>query len=508
MNSIELAPQKLFPLISAEKWQKASAELSKHLKDFGNDNTIFNDAIGCSYKNNQYLKMSIKRVIIKDCRFSNCEFIMCASTGSTYKNTYFKNCYFTDSNFQFTDFSQSTFIYKESINTIRSKPEIIGSNFSYSNFDSTKLMNINLMSSTFTGSSFINSFLDNCVIESCTFEETNFEKATLKNMDIENINIEFADFYDSSFENVSIPLMQIHYTFGGLIYFFENKGLTLRTDDSNNIKKQINKSEYLELLPSLEIYFQKMNEYFPLANIYLAKKEFEKFDITIRLGIKVAIMNKNIRQLINITKLAKKSNILSAEELKNLYYEIIELIYSNYYDTNFFYTFTSKINIIQSTLLNYKESTKVISLRFVLERKNNLLSETECLTGVISELQNSLISSGNNIKWNKVIISRNTPLDFTINFDVTHLSSTLQFIMALCGIFFASTEVTKRIESILEKRKKKKKIKDDKINLKRLNPDLKKYGEITNISITNNYNIYISSDKDINQSLIKKLQED
>lgn len=508
MKIKESEPKGLFPIISNEQWENATNELSKHLQDYGNDNSIFNDALGCSYEGNHYIKMSLKRVIIKNCKFSECEFNMCASTGSIFNDTLFNDCNFIDSNFQFCDFLGSSFNNEKTKDAEGSNSNIIGVNMSSCNFNSTKFVKVKMASSTFTDSSFKDAEIECCKIDACTFQGATFENAQFRNMDIDNINIEYADFYTTIFKDTTIPLMQIHYTLGGLEYFFEKDGLHLRSSNPNNLSKKISKNEYIELLPSLEVYFKKMGEYFPLANIYLATKDYEKFKETVKFGIQIAIHNKKYRDILFTVKLARKSKIFSIKELKDIYYEIVELVFSSSQDKGFINRFLGIINEIRNLLLDTQEVNKSLALRFILVKKNNKLLEGECISGIISELEQFSKSFISRVKWNRILIGRNTPLDFTISYDISNINNTLQFILALSGLFLASASLTLKIEKLLTKHKRRKvESKGNKfINKSKFN--MSKFGTIKQVSITNNYTIYINSEKEVKRLITRIFPED
>lgn len=508
MNIGESETKGLLPIVSNEQWENAANELSKHLQDFGNDRSIFNDALGCSYAGHHYIKMSLKRVIIKQCIFSECEFNMCASTGSTFNETVFKDCNFIDSNFQFCDFLGSSFNNEKTRDTDGSNSNIIGVNMSSCNFNSTKFVKVRMTSSTFTDSSFKDAEIESCKIDSCTFQGATFENTLFRNMDIDNINIEYADFYSTIFKDTTIPLMQIHYTLGGLEYFFEKDGLHLRSSNPNNISKKITKNEYIELLPSLEVYFKKMGEYFPLANIYLAIKDYDKFKETVKFGIQIAIHNKKNRDILFIVKLARKSKIISTEELKKIYYEIIELVFSSSQDKGFINGFIGIINEIKYLLLDAQEVNKSLALRFILVKKNSKLLEGECINGIISELEQFSKHFVSSVKWNRILISRNTPLDFTITYDISNINDTFQFILALSGLFLASASLTLKIEKLLTKHKRRKAEETESKFINKSRSNITKFGTIKNVSITNNYNIYINSGKEVKRLITRIFPED
>lgn len=395
--------------ITPEIWDNAKKEILKYCSNVGNDRILFNDSIGTVYKNNRYESLSLKRIEVKKSKFEKCAFIRCAATGSIFSDSTFINCQMEDNNFQYSDFSNTII---ENFNTKSNEIcNILGSNFSNSNFSSVKMKNLQIQGCSFVQSLFSGSILDSCKIDSCTLEGSSFEGATFKNMVLTNLNIEYADFFGVTFKNVYLPLMQLTYTFGGLDYFFNKQGLKLRSN-VNQIYKDVTVTEYRNLLSYLSVYYQKEQQYFPLANIYLLFQEKNKFDEAIMLGIKIACLKRSLRDLKYFIKLIKLSGWYDNIQLRSLYFTILELSQLNIDSPNYAQEIKSHFGEIYSLL--EQQSNSKIDVRFVMQEnnKNQLAKANELIIGLIKEIEKS--KSG--AIWNNIEISRNSPVDVVISF--------------------------------------------------------------------------------------------
>ncbi len=392
--------------ISEELWNKAKIEIGKHGQQIGNDNIIFNNSIGVTFQQGRYIGLSLKRVHVINSSFKQCLFDKCAATGSEFKNTKFIDCQIQDSNFQYTNFTNSEFV-----NQIPDVINMLGCNLCDSNFTKTIFKDIKMQASSFSQSVFANSIIDSCEISSCTLEGASFNGAKLSNMILTNLNVEYADFCNTSFDNVYLPLMQLPYTFGGMNYYFNNDGIKLRSFE-NQIYRDLSKAEYDKLLFYLKVYFQKTQQYFPLANIHLYEKEKEKFHECIMLGIQLACFNKNLRDVKHLVKLIKLSEWYDAVQLRSLYFKIIDFLQLNMEDPVYLQEVKSHFGEIYSLLGQQKEEDIIV--RFVIED-----NETKELT-LANKLTNNLIkeiaNSKCDIAWKNINISKNSPLDIAISF--------------------------------------------------------------------------------------------
>ena len=425
----------ILPTISPEALDKARKEISKYVSNnVWNDRIMFNNEVGTNYQKTTYERKSLKRIEVKKSNFSECKFIRCAVIGSNFSSTNFNNCSFEDSNFQFSNFSSSVF---EKTNNSE-QLDIVGCSFGNSNFSGAKLKNLTIQGSSFTQSVFFNSEIIACKIRSCSLEGASFDGARLQNMILTNLNVEYADFTGATFNNVYLPLMQLPYTFGGLDYFFHKEGLKLRTK-TNGVYRDVPPTEFKQVLSHLNIYYQNEQQYFPLANIYLFSQEKERFDETIMLGVKMACLNRNLRDLKHLVKLVKLSDWYNEIQLRSLYFMILKFSQLNVKDQIYLQEIKAHLGEIHSLLM--PQNTEEIIVRFVVDSENKD-SSLEATNSIVNYLTESLEKS-KRTTWTNVDIVKTNPLDVVVSFISESPELTVAGLSLIAQIFFGVLQVKK-----------------------------------------------------------------
>lgn len=109
---------------------------------------------------------------------------------------------------------------------------------------------------------------------------------------------------------------------------------------------------YCQLYKELAAYYFEHNEYFPLANILIAEKQYDKAFQYIRMGIEQAFDYSDFRMIKHYCRLACQSDVFVSHQLKDLYNLITKLSYDNKFDLNEFHSYMLHIGTIRELLLN------------------------------------------------------------------------------------------------------------------------------------------------------------
>lgn len=263
---------------------------------------------------------SLKRSIISNETFSKYNFSRSTLTGSVFKNTRFIDCNFDSAVAEFCDFYNCEFVQTLHSNTM------LRFNFSNTNFINCKFTNIGLYTSSLTNALFKDVEFYCCNIDLASFENSVFENTKFFDMELRNLNIEFAEFKNIVCSRVTFQISQISYIFGALDYLLStnDSSIWISSEMSDNDKK-ISIQEFKELLPDLINYYKYLNEYFPLANIYIALKQYKEALKAIYNGIDTAAKNKDFRMLKFFCKLVVRNEWSSKTDRKNMYNYICNL---------------------------------------------------------------------------------------------------------------------------------------------------------------------------------------
>lgn len=294
------------------------------------------DYSGKSIKRSKYLEKVFKETI----------FINSTAAGSSYSNCIFNNCRMENANFQECTFSCSN-ITNNSIEN-----SIINCNFNNSLFvDGFCIEDTYFAHSVFQGTAFIDGVIKDTTFFSSTLQDTFFSNIYFENVCFSDLNIDYSFFNNIEMLNVILPFSQVCYTFGILPYLLNTKDKVYITSSSNSENK-ISIQEFLQLLPDFENYYMATNEFFPLANIYLATNEISNAKKAILNGILISITNCDFRQIKYLSKLIYTYSIFDFHQRKQIYDYINEHISFFNMNSELLYKYNAYINEINYYLLN------------------------------------------------------------------------------------------------------------------------------------------------------------
>ncbi len=387
--------------------------------------------------NQNFTQKDLKRINVLKCHFETCNFKATAGTGSKFKQVKFDNCDFTGSNFQYCYFTDAKFINKSIIH---------GANFSHSVFVDCKFENMAIMQSTFYDCYFENcTFLDS-EIKSITLENSVMCKCTILNINLSELNLDFLRFDNIHMENVLLPPYQIPYIIGGPLYIKD-------TSDSisiNNDNTPMDASEYSGLYEDLARYFYSLNEYFPVANIYIALGRHELAFECIELGIRNAFDYYDFRMIKYFCKLACSNKAFTHSQLKMLYDLITNSSYDNSWDVNTFHSYMLNIGEIREMLLNnslHKERVEFVVKTNI--EKDDLIS----INSLYNQINGIIRENCSDSHIDSIELRHNSPYEIYITC-IDSLPNILIFISAMYSLlstgnklleFYKNFEETRRV---------------------------------------------------------------
>ena len=343
-------------------------EHSKNKKKFRKDPFLLSTGgIDCA----NYKGQSIKRSKFSQKRFNGSIFENSTAAGSNFTYCKFENCKFINANFQECTFKQCNISYNTTDNPI------INSNFNRSLFsDGFSMKDVCFHHSILRQTAFVDGVMENMTFYSSTLEDTVFSNVIMKNVRFDDLNIDYSVFSNNYMDNVTLPFSQVCFSFGLLSYMMKSDGKIYITSAKNDTGR-ISKNEFLSLLPYFEIYYLGTEDFFPLANIYLALERYDDAQKVILNGILSAITNFDFRQIKYLCKLVSIYPVFGFHQRKQIYDYINTHISFCNMDSCLLYNYNTYKNEISSFLLN-NNRTEIIT------------SEIDIITQILPNESNKL----------------------------------------------------------------------------------------------------------------------
>lgn len=287
--------------------------LSRHMQN----KLYYNPSPFRTYSNSKlsgnYATKNLRETVFISCLFENIDLSEAGLAGSVFEKAIFKNGNYKNTNFHSSDFRNTSFDNVHLINTSFDKSVFWNSNFSNSTFDNVSFCDCIFINCVFSGCIWTvrveNAIFDNCIIKDTVFRHMNFEFSTFRNIHI---------------ENSKLPYPTIPYIYGGLEYLMTTKDKVRITSQTN--KKGITKEEYLLCIDQLEKYYIYTQNYFPLSNILISKREYSKALASIRKGFELSILLRRFRMLPNYCKMLAYIPGADIHTKQSLYTGMLEYI--------------------------------------------------------------------------------------------------------------------------------------------------------------------------------------
>lgn len=154
------------------------------------------------------------------------------------------------------------------------------------------------------------------------FDGSLLTNCSLLNCNMRNLNIEFAIMENCDLSGTTISFFQFPYIIG----------IFSKTNNIKNAFVGINKTqtipieEYLYDINDVITYFSGLEEYFPMANLYYAKGEYDIAYNCILSGIQKALSKNDIRMVENFCKLGQVYDLLSIGDIKDILKDVDKAI--------------------------------------------------------------------------------------------------------------------------------------------------------------------------------------
>lgn len=303
-------------VISSSEFENSLEHIHKHGYSMPVYSSELKNASGITITDN-YIEQDLRHSYLKDCRVEASDFTNAVFADSKCIHTDFKNIKYKHTNVEYCTFDNCKFIDSK-----REKP-YIGTNFSFSNFIGCNFQGITISNSTLDSVSFDNTSFENVNIKMSTIENSKFQNCNFENVELCDLNLCFSEFDKVHMHKVSLPFYQLPYTFGGLNYFLHtDEDVYIGADEQGG--SILCSEQYRLLLPDIINYYKYYEEYFPIANIYMACDELQSAYETITMGIEVASHQKDFRMLYFLCRLTADSHMFTYRQLQALYDRIYD----------------------------------------------------------------------------------------------------------------------------------------------------------------------------------------
>ncbi len=306
-----------------------------------------------------YENQNQRRSYFLESMFNNCNLKGSGFTDSIFNQVEFNNCNFDDSNFESCYMFDCHFKnIKPYTSTSFAKSFLYNSTFKEIEFNRCRLSDMR----------FINSLLEGCHFDNSSLDGTIFTNTILDEVSFKNLNLEYVQFDDIHINNTSLPFPTIPYIINGIQYL-------KTTTDNVYIKSakqgRLTKEEYIDILPHLKTYYECNNNFFPLANIFIAENDFNKAFEYIKLGMCQSIFLNNYRQLKNYCILVSSCNLFDIHQRK-LFASILSKELNNRLMENFkFYAPLSRnLTELNSILLSSSGASLIITFKTNIKNDN------------------------------------------------------------------------------------------------------------------------------------------
>lgn len=333
-----------------------------------------------------YTNENQRRSYFWECKLSKANLTNTGMSGSIFKSVHFENCIINNTKLDSCDFEDCHFAASKNTNEF----VFYNPNFSKSTFINTRFIDCEMIGANFSDAIFIDSVFKKNVWKSLCLENCVFKNTIFDSIELVKLNFEYSSFESIKMNNVRLPFPTIPYIYKGLEYLMGTDDLVfISSADSKNGKISI--TEYLSYLHDLEVFYSKTQNYFPLANIYIAQKQWDKAYSSIILGINVSIQLHSYRTVYYFCKLLQMYKEFSTEQCVNANRMITNFIGNNGYIQQDTYKLDRYIEPIRNLLLNENKTptlsidllTNIDSSEYV--KLSTLLSSVDSIVQYVNE---------------------------------------------------------------------------------------------------------------------------
>ena len=314
--SVENASNILLYEHDTEKLNYAIEHLNQHMRNKEHFRPyVFSIHVGETIIDKDFSTKNIRMSYYKDCIIKNCNFFEAGCAGSVFWGTKFIDCKLDSSKFPSCDFRNCDFIFTE--NTEVNSIDLNGSFFFEYNYKNIVFNSANFEDIVFKSGSFINVKWHSVSVENALINRSN-----LTNMRFSSQNFDFLTLENIKANNVVFPFPAMPFVINGLTYIYNTNDDIRFTSCGDGIKR-ISREEYLEQMVYFEDYYLNTDNFFPLANIYVAQGRIENAMMCIQAGLVQSIKSRNFRLLLNFCKILKNNLGFDIQHRKKLYNQIL-----------------------------------------------------------------------------------------------------------------------------------------------------------------------------------------
>lgn len=340
-----------------------------------------------------YTSKSLRRSKFSQKNFVQTIFKNSGSAGSIFSSCQFDKCQFVNANFQECTFSGGN------ISNNTNEIPITNSNFNHSLFTNNfEINDVYFQHCVFQGTAFIDCAIKNSKFFSSTLEDTLFSNVCLEKVRFSDLNIDYSEFENVKMHQVILPFSQICFSFGLLPYLLKTDD-TVYVTSSNSKDGYISKEDYLKLIPDFIQFYKGVNDFFPLANIFLSLGNRECAKESIMNGILTAITNFDFIRIKYLCKLIYSYPVFSYHERKLIYDYINSHICFYDTDSRLQYNYSLYKSEINNYLLNKNKAdilTSEINIITEITYDNgNLLGQTLSILEELIEYRKSKVGEHN-----------------------------------------------------------------------------------------------------------------
>jgi uncharacterized protein YjbI with pentapeptide repeats len=473
--------KELLPHFTKSKVEKATESLYEYGDNRAcSNNRIFNKAIKATYYNDNYSYMSLKRTFLKECTIVKSDFSGAAVTGSKFIQTLFNNCVISGTNFQCCDFIESKF------QDFYSKIET--SNFSNSTFINSEFINVNFRMNTIFQSLFESCKFTDCIIDTSTLEGSIFRDCIFDHVDLSNLNIDYVILCNPIMNEVVLPFFQVPYIINGFS-FLETTNDTIWIDSEKSPNGKISIEEYLQLTNEMIIYFYGLKEFFPLANIYLAKGDVKTALACIMEGIERNSRQNDFRMIKHFCRLATSTPQFTTRDIKEIYHLLETRFEPETLTSRELHGYLSNIGEIRTILFNGNYNLQTLEMII----QTNIDSTEARKLSVFLEKLNKLLDDNNQNGRSQFVELRHNS-DYTIFIScVNTFEQLMPILLSLYSVFGLVDKGMKFYNTFLDNKIKRESIRNAKnsiskedVQIKRLEMQLKDLKSDKNKMISEN----------------------
>lgn len=460
--------ERLLPYISDYDFYNAQENLMKNMtqKSFYREKQFIvfdKETISDNFTND-----NLRRSYYSKCELNEVNLTNVGMSGSVFIDTKFNDCILHNTKLDFCEFDEC--IWKNS-----SENEMVYTNFNRSMILNSQFIDAILNAINFTDVIFEGTIFDNCEWKSLCLEGAVFKNTTLNNVKLTKLNLEFARFDNIKLNNVRLPFPTIPYVFNGLKYLM-NTTDEVYISSADTPERRISKEKYLSYLNDLTTFYTKTQNYFPLANILIAREKFDEAYAAIILGIRFSMVHiRNFRLVYYYCKLLQLTKEFSMNQLSYAYDIIIKNSNVSTWRKQDCYNFSYYIDSIRNILLNENDGS-FLTMTLYTNILCNEFSKIAELYRVIESAIHSIKQQYHRRINHYVEVRHNSPHEFFIKIfsDPEMLNVILEILqMIFMGVGYVLTLNEKKENEKKEKKREKreKKLSDLEYELKKAQLD-------------------------------------